>query len=172
MNRTFPGMNGQRAAVRGFTLIELLVTLAIITIVVSVGIPMYGSFTRDSALSGASSNLAGAIQEARSRAVAERTAVNLTRINTGALAAGVWSAGWEITRASDGVLLQRVDVTGGNVNIIEANGINQAVFDREGRSTPALSFQIFPVNVMAADPGRQIDVSAFGRTTVQRIYHP
>lgn len=169
MNAMIRRMSGRRMA-RGFTLIELLVTLAVIAILISIGVPMYGSFTRDSAVSGATSELIGAINDIRSRAVAERTTMRLERLGAGA--AGDWSAGWQAVRVADGVTLYVVDHATSGAVVLEASSANSVLFDREGRVTPVLSFTVYPAGAQAGDPGRDVAVSALGRTTITRMSHP
>ena len=169
MNAMIERMSGRRVA-RGFTLIELLVTLAVIAILISIGVPMYGSFTRDSAVSGATSELIGAINDIRSRAVAERTTMRLERLGAGA--AGDWSAGWQAVRNADNVTLYVIDHATSGAVVLETSGVNSVLFDREGRVTPAPGFTVAPVGVQSGDPGRVIAVTALGRTTITRTSHP
>lgn len=170
MNAMIERMSGRRVA-RGFTLIEMLVTLAVIAILISIGVPMYGSFTRDSAVSGATSELIGAINDIRSRAVAERTTMRLERLGAGA--AGDWSAGWQAVRNADNVTLYVIDHATSGAVVLETSGVNSVLFDREGRVTPVLAFTVDPAGTLqSGDPGRQVAVTALGRTTITRISHP
>lgn len=166
MKRPEARMNGQ-AGQRGFSLVELLVTIAILTIIVSLGVPLYSQFTRDSAISGATSELVALVGEARSRAVAEREGIVVSRLLDDA-DDGDWSGGWDSSRVADGERLQLVDRGGARGNmiaVIEVNDVNSVTFDREGRATPALEFQVCRIN----DPGqrgRTIEVSAIGRVSI------
>ena len=165
-------MDGRRPA-RGFTLVELLVTLAIITIMVSIGIPMYGQFTRQSAVSPASSELIAALNEARSRAVAERHVIQLSRLGTGT--AGDWSQGWQSQRLVSGVLqpdilmLNERRNRSNGVTVTEASSNNSFTFDREGRAGTTYTFTI---NDSQGCKARTIQVSPFGRVALTTFTCP
>jgi type IV fimbrial biogenesis protein FimT len=57
----------------GYTVIELLVTVAIIAIAMMIAVPSFIEFRRGAALSSAASNLAAALNNARSEAMARGT---------------------------------------------------------------------------------------------------
>jgi len=166
MNKGFLSMNGRRTD-RGFTLIELLMTIAVIAILVSVGVPMYQQFSRGSAVSGATSELIAAINEARSRAVSERRSVRLEQMDT-SLPDGDWSNGWRLVRVIDASVLVAVDRRGRSLSIRvrEDADAPAIVFDKEGRATSgAASFLVCnPGNTDVV--GRAVTVTAFGRVTV------
>lgn len=166
MNKGFLSMNGRRTG-RGFTLIELLMTIAVVAILVSVGVPMYQQFSRGSAVSGATSELVAAINEARSRAVSERRSVRLEQMDT-SLPDGDWSNGWQLVRVIDDAVLVAVDRRGRSLSIkvLEDGDSPAIVFDKEGRATSgAANFLV--CNPGDTDvPGRAVAVTAFGRVTV------
>jgi type IV fimbrial biogenesis protein FimT len=171
MNARFSPMNGRRTS-RGFTLIELLVTIAIIAIMVSIGVPMYGQFTRGSAISGATTELVAAINEARSRAVSERHSVRLEQLDKGDTD-GNWLNGWQLVRVSNSEVLQVVDRhgRGKNITVDEASDLPSMVFDKEGRPGKAISFAIcYPGD--AGGTGRTVAVTAFGRVSVTDLICP
>lgn len=163
MKRMETRMNG-RGAAGGFTLIELLVTLAVIAIAISVGVPMYGQFTQNAALSSRTSELVGAITYARSEAVGRRTTIRLASID------GTWESGWEVHDDSlDPTLVTVVDLRG-NIDvgsITEDGGNKEVTFDREGRASTNLTFMVCPLD--ASRQGREIDVNRFGRVTLTKV---
>lgn len=171
MSKGFLPMNGRKAT-RGFTLVELLVTIAVITILVTVGVPMYGQFARGSAITGATSELVAAVNDARSRAVTERRSMRLEKfVDTDP--AGSWSNGWQLVRASDGEVLQIVDRRGRSleIRVVETAGLDALTFDKEGRADNAADFAIFnPGN--SNIKGRALSVSAFGRVQVETLVTP
>lgn len=167
-------MNGRRTA-RGFTLIELLVTIAIITILVSIGAPMYGQFSRQSAINGAASELVASLNEVRSRAVSERHSIQMSRLGAGA--AGSWSDGWQTQRLISGVLqadiLMMNERRGRNmsITIVEDGGANTLTFDREGRPGAAATFTICDSGD-TGENGRTVQLTGFGRVSVANFACP
>ncbi len=165
-------MSGSRTA-RGFTLIELLVTIGVIAIAVSVGVPAWSSFTQGSAVSGASSELISALNDARSMAVAERGTIEVRAMG------GDWNQGLEIYRlnvvsdASDDELLFSVQRTaGGKVAITEDANSTDVRFDRYGRLTAGRGFDIDITGKPSGSPTRRLEISPFGRVQVTSSYAP
>lgn len=163
-------MNGRRAG--GFTVIELLVTIAVLTIIVSMGVPMYGQFSRGSAMSGKTSDFLSSINLARSEAVSVRDNVNLVAIN------GDWTSGWNVVRASSGEVLRVLDARGANVSvsIVDADNRISYTFDREGRVTSngayvEATFTLCP-NDGQPGPGRTVQMTRFGRIQLTQVACP
>lgn len=150
-------MGGRRQG--GFSLIELLITLAVIALMIGVGVPMYGTFTQGSAISGTTSDLVAALHESRSRAVSERSAVRLVAINEN------WAKGWQSIRVSDDQLLFNAGrKDDGSVRVNETGGATEVVFDSEGRSA-AHAFTV-ELSTPGDGPERQINISPLGRIEV------
>ena len=165
MNRTIWRMNGSRAA-KGFTLVELLVTLAIVAIMVSIGVPMYGGFTKGTAITSRSSELVAAINYTRSEAVSRRASVRLAPLS------GSWSNGWQVsTVAAVTTPLRVVDLSSSNadVAITEGGGLAQLDFDGQGRASAAPTYTICPKD---GGTGRTITVNMFGRVRVVTLVCP
>lgn len=160
-------MNG-RLAGRGFTLVEMMVTLALITIIISLGVPMYGQFTQGSHLTSRTSELVSAINLARSEAVTRRADVTLAALD------GDWTNGWEVTD-NGGVLLRRDDYRSADVGYdvaafraADGADIFQLVFGAQGRATVATGFTVClrDAAIRARNPanaGRALQVNIFGR---------
>ncbi len=161
MNRTDTRMNG-RARNRGFTLVELLVTIAVITIIVSLGVPMYGQFTQSSALSGRSSDLVSAINYARSEAVTRRSTVSLEEL------AGSWGNGWQVRDVDADTVLMTIDNRGQTrVALAEAANLEGIEFDADGRVSADAVFVLSTCTAYSGDQ-RRIAVSRFGRVQLTR----
>lgn len=72
---------------RGLTLLELLITLAILTILITIGLPSFSRQIQSSRLAANTEELRSAIQLARAAAVSRNQRVTLR--NTGS-----WESGW------------------------------------------------------------------------------
>lgn len=102
-----------RAAVAGFTLVELLMVMAISAILAATAVPSFNRFTTAARLSEASSALRGAIELARSEAIARGARVGVCRsvdanavipscstVTAGGYPAGDWASGWIVYEKS------------------------------------------------------------------------
>jgi type IV fimbrial biogenesis protein FimT len=79
----------------GFTLLELMVSLAVGAIVLTVAVPNYSSFVRNSRQTATANELLGALVLARDLAVTRNTRVTVCSSNDGAACgAGKWAEGW------------------------------------------------------------------------------
>lgn len=80
----------------GFTLIELMVTLAVAAVVLGIGIPSFNQTMRNNSSSALGSEMAGALNYARSEAIKRAKRVSICSSNDGAscLAANNWKQGW------------------------------------------------------------------------------
>lgn len=157
---------GGKPAGAGFTLVELLVTMAVLTIVISVGVPMYGSFTQGSAVSSRTSELVADLNLARSEAVSLRTTVRL------AASGGVWTNGWQVSNVATAAVIRTVDLTGSMVTLRETANRTALRFDREGRvladdeTFVDAAFTVCPPAPAAVGSGRRVTLSRFGRVQV------
>lgn len=149
---------------RGFSLVELMVTIAVLTILISVGVPMYGQFTQGSAVSTGTSELVGSLNLARSEAVARRASVRIEQLGA---TDGDWSDGWQIVLDADDSLIRVVQgVDKGVVGITETSDATALVFDREGRVSANAVFNVCVESSTTAD-GRIVTLSRFGRVELE-----
>lgn len=159
---------GGKPAGAGFTLIELLVTMAVLTIVISVGVPMYGSFTQGSAVSSRTSELVAALNLARSEAVSLRTTVRLAALSN----SGVWTSGWQVSNVATATVLRTAALTDSMAAIRETANRTALRFDREGRvladdgTFVDAAFTVCPPAPAAVGAGRRVTLSRFGRVQV------
>lgn len=160
MNERF-GVTGGGARAGGFTLIELMVTLAVLTIIISLGVPLYGQFTQGSALTSRSSELVASLNYARSEAVTRRAPIRVAAIG------GDWTDGWEVhDDAASPTLLRVVDLSGKDVgfDITELGGLTTITYDTQGRVPAAVQFTICPGG--SGGNGRELTLSRFGRIEI------
>lgn len=162
-------MNGSGAQ-RGFTLVEALVTIAVLTIIISLGVPLYGQFTQGSALTGRSSDLVSALNLARSEAVSRREQVRLSPI------AGSWGNGWDVRVVSTDEVVREMDMRGADIGlvIVEASDLSSLDFDREGRVSSEGAFvnASFDICPAGGGGGRTIALSRFGRVELSALECP
>ncbi len=87
----------------GMTLAELLATLAIGTILISIGIPSYQGLVRSNNQTAAVNELITGLSLARSEAITKNVRVTVCTSSNGQAcdAAAVWSDGWLVYRDSD-----------------------------------------------------------------------
>lgn len=161
MNSAFRGMSG-KSRMRGFNLIELLVTLAIIAIAIGIGVPMYGTFTQESSVSGATSELIAALADARSRATSDRTTIQVRAIDDD------WVNGWQIYRPRDDEVLFNVARSDRSIAISELNDEVEVSFDTEGRLMGVREFDIRIQGGEGGSPVRTLAISSFGRVEVTK----
>ena len=165
MGSMFRGMNGRPAA-GGFTLIELLVTIAVIAIIATMGVPMYGQFTRGSALTSRTSDLVAIVHYNRSEAVSRQAPVRVAALGCD------WNDGWQVTVVGTGDVLRIVDLRGNRLDtgITEAAALTQLDFDGQGRASAAITFSVCPDE--RPNPGRTLAVNRFGRVQLTQVDCP
>ncbi|SDS30012.1 type IV fimbrial biogenesis protein FimT [Halopseudomonas sabulinigri] len=75
---------------KGFTLVELLTALALVTILLSIGLPAFGRLIDNQRMDVGKEQLARSIQQTREEAVRRNEAVTMAPVD------GDWNAGWRI----------------------------------------------------------------------------
>lgn len=148
----------------GFTLIELMVTLAVLTILLTVGVPNFQSFMLKNRISTASNTLIGALNLARSEAIKRGVDVKMIRLGSGA-----WEGGWLIQSVSTSEVIKTYPATSQLTIFTGSNyqnwvGFHPNGFPFSGGSLPNDTFKICSTRDLSSVNGRNIYVSRLGRT--------
>lgn len=176
-----PAMNRQKQ--HGFTLYELLITLLVVGIVLTIGIPNLGDFTRNGRITGTANDLHSSFMVARSEAARAKTNVTICASADpmgAALCDGAsFEQGWivfvdvngDIERADVGVdieyLLRRHPPVHENVTI-NTNGANFFSFAANGLGRGAIGANVPIVSAMICDD-RGINLAPGGSSTARRL---
>lgn len=118
---------------RGFTLYELLLTLGLVAILVSLGVPAFGSMLARSRQAIEINALFHAIHLARKESVVHRQVVSLCPSSDGqsCLPGKDWSPGWIVFRNADRDSPPQVDP---GETVIQAHGVTDSVRISANRS--------------------------------------
>lgn len=164
---------------KGFTLLELMVTLAIVSILLSVGVPGFRSVIMDSRLVRDTNQFVGSINLARSSAVRfQRSATVCTSANFNAVlpscsGSSDWSQGWIVwvDKDRDGAIdaNEILSVQEPIDSMTTFSATNVALFSYDARgfgSSPA--DELMMCDNRSGETGRRIRVNAAGRTHVKQ----
>ena len=164
---------------KGFTLLELMVTLAIASILLSVGVPGFRSVIMDSRMVRDSNQFVASINLARSSAVRfQRSATVCTSANFNAVlpscsGSSDWSQGWVVwvDKDRDGAIdaNEILSVQEPIDSRTTFSATNAALFSYDARgfgSSPADELML--CDNRSGETGRRIRVNAAGRTHVKQ----
>lgn len=90
-------LNRAHTAIRGFTLIELIIVIAIISILLSIGIPGFNEWVQNTQLRTAAEGVMNGMQQARSEAVRRNARVEFVLTNPGVRG----GTGWRVQLVRD-----------------------------------------------------------------------
>lgn len=109
----------------GFTLVELLVALAVLTILVSIGVPEMRTFVINGRIRATSESIIDGLQLARAEAVRRNSNVQFT----------LAGAGWTVTQVTSGETIQTKPAAegSGQVTATANNGTTSVTFNTLGR---------------------------------------
>jgi type IV fimbrial biogenesis protein FimT len=156
----------------GFSLIELMVTIALISILLTVGVPSFSSILRSMTLTTQANNFVASINFARSEAIRRNSVVTLSA-SAGNLTQNHWESGWQIWIDSNGngtldngeLLRLFPDIGSGslvsNTSLVRFSGNGFL----DGRSPSALVFSLQPPHC-AREASRDITVTPAGRPSI------
>jgi len=154
----------------GFTLFELLVTVAVASIIATLGIPGFQNIVANNRSVTYTNDLVTALNLARSEATRRRAPIDVCASANGTTCSGAndWSVGW-IVRTQAGRVLQTWPARDGGGGVLTAN-VSTVQFQSTGAlpagSNPQLALQL----AHCSDPGRRsITISPAGRIAVERV---
>lgn len=160
---------------RGMTMLELLIVITMVAILASMAVPSFNSSMARTQLNGMRSNLASAMQLARSEALKRKAPVTVcTSSDQNGCSGGTdWQSGWIIFADTDGngsraAAEQLIDVKYSESGLTSYQAASSLVtFDRIGRaSTGAGDYSLCHPNL--ATVGKKVTISVTGsvsRTT-------
>lgn len=174
------------ASAYGFTLLELMTTLVVASIVLSVGVPSFVDIARNSRAAANANELVSALSLARSEAIRRSARVGVCGTSDGASCDGSWDQGWIVfvdEAASDAlaptvgaVLREWPAPSGGGEILTRAGGASVAMawvrFLPRGEvraSHPLPVVYRIEIEGCSGMQGRDIELNAIGRTSVERI---
>ena len=169
-------------AVRGVTLIELLVVMTIISVLLSIGVPSYRSFSNNSRISGAINALLGDLQFTRAEANKRGSFVTACASVTGSTcsASTSWDTGWIVFVDSNNngtvdtgeAILRLKAAFSSTDSAVADSSVSRITFNREafisGLPADPVTITFKPLNAIDPTWTRCLAVGQMGRMTVQK----
>ena len=127
---------------RGFALIELLFAVLVLVVLITFGVPSFNKAMLGAKLSGFSSQLFGAMQQARSEALKRNAVVTLCASEDGTTCATGedWEIGWIVLSGTTVLHVQQALPEG--FKVVEASGADSLTFSPTLTETTPASFTI------------------------------
>ena len=176
----------------GFSLIELMVAMSVLLILITIGVPNFNSFIKESRLSTITNMLVMDINLARSEAIKRGTQVILCRTDApltatvcGAGTANTWTSGWLVFVSPDSnttynagpidILLKRTEITSAGITILSnADADSVLGFNADGSKIGTTQAKYAVCDDRDGDGdydeayGREINISNTGRPSLQK----
>jgi len=86
--------NKQAKKSKGFTLLELMITLAVASILLSIGVPSFVDFIQNGRMSAQTNELNASLSLARAEAIKRKIPVTVCRSSDQDSCSGAWGDGW------------------------------------------------------------------------------
>ena len=174
-------LSDRPSRVLGITIVELVVSLAVVSIVVTTGVPAFSNFIQTNRVSESAFDVLGTINLARTEAVKRRTRVVLCRSGNPAAStpscggsANTWTTGWLIFASGDSnntyeagtdTLLGTGTLHSSNVTVITNSTSNRNLeYNSDGTTNESGGTARFAVcDKRGGNFGRQIEIPPHGR---------
>ncbi|WP_421189491.1 type IVa pilus pseudopilin TppE [Aeromonas enteropelogenes] len=162
----------------GFSLVELMVTIALVSLLLTLGVPSFNSLLRSMTLNTQANNFVAAINLARSEAIRRNAAVTLSA-SAENLTQHHWEAGWQIWVDGNGngrldndeLLRDFPDMETGtlssNTSLLRFSGDGFL----DGRSQASQVFALRPEGCRN-EAARDITITAAGRPSIAEVHCP
>lgn len=163
--------NNYASSVHGVTLIELLTTLAVVSILASIGLPQFRELHERWEVMKTARSMENTLMLARSEAIKRGGAIGIRKLDNekngcqNAATTSEWGCGWIVYADIDSngswnkqkdVLLQEIRLNG-NVNVMRSSNGNNLNFNRYGMaSLNAIGFTFLPSRTGVASHTEQI----------------
>jgi len=146
----------------GFSLIELMVTVALISILLTLGVPSFSAILRNMTLTSQANNFVAAIYLARSEAIKRGGGITID-------ATGGWDQGWKVTH-TQGANTTELQVVPAPNNVALTQAALQLFVDRWGMvsttsngAATTTNFLIYPTGKSESPNAIRLCISAGGR---------
>jgi type IV fimbrial biogenesis protein FimT len=146
---------------RGFTLPEAMLALLVLSILVTLALPMLGQMVMTHRVRSASFELLSTLNYARSEAIKRNDTVAVTAAGPG------WESGWQVTEPGGAVVKLQPQLTAG----LRITGPGTVTYERDGRLPQTGASAIFSVRVeppREGVEGRCVRIDLTGRVSSRR----
>lgn len=148
---------------KGFTLIELMITVAMMSIMLTVGLPSFQSIITSSRLTSATNSMVSALQLARFKAIEQHKSVTIKKRSTN------WQDGWDVFvdyndngSLDDGEKLVSYDKLSPVISVTGNGYSDYAAYDASGRINKIGNFFF-----QTQSECRKVVIAATGRVHVE-----
>lgn len=143
-----------------YTLVELIATIAVLTFVLSIGVPGILQLKRNSDLVTTVNTVVNALTYAKGEAMKRGLSVELVLVD------GVWAKGWSVV-LDGGELLRVFKAPSGKTAVTATQAT--VIFGYMGNASGATCFDIHAPGGSDGDLERSVDVNTLGRIVSCRV---
>lgn len=145
----------------GFTLIELIVTLAVISVLLTMGIPQFQSMSANSRLTTVINSLTGDLAFARTEAIKRGTTTTVTATNVSDWATAGWITAVNISGTE--TQLRISPALSGTTTFTSSS--TSVTFNADGRSSSTVTFVL--CDERSGNHGKKITLNTTGQSFLE-----